>query len=515
MKSRWGIAFMLLGGVAGLVILGLAGIGAVSLLRRANTSSAPQAIPRMGIVLPPGFVADVYAEPEGAELPSVVTFGPDGALYLMTVSGKIFKIEDKDDNQTGEAVTVLYDNAGGALVQSVGLAFYEDKIYISDSGRISTLEDSDGDGTLDKLTPLVEGLPSLQFPDHSNNGIVFGPDGKLYVGVGATSDHSPAKDPLEASILRMNPDGSELEVFATGFRNPYDLTFSPDGALFTTDNNPSEMDATMRYLPPEELNHVQQGKDYGFPRSYGNAVIDGSAPPVTEFFASVGSAGMVYYAADAFPPEWRNGIYVAQWGTGANVALDRGITNGQSVVFTPIERTEDGNYRGDWKPFVVFDTDEGLRPVDVTVGPDGALYLLEFTFSTIYRVHYTGEVPDTTPTPAIQINTEPIPEFSQTMIDQGTALFQQGVEGAPPCSTCHLDAGRVGLGPVLAGLRDVAAARIPGLSAVEYVRQSILNPNAYIVPGFNAGYMFQNYSQALSAEQIDSLIAYVLTLEAE
>lgn len=278
MKSRWGIIFMLLGAVAGLVILGLAGIGAVSLLRRANVT-APQAAPRLGIVLPPGFAADVYAEPDGAELPSVVTFGPDGALYLLTVPGKIFRIEDKDSNQTGEAVTLLYDNADGTLVQAVGLAFYEDKIYISDSGRISTLEDSDGDGKLDKLTPIVEGLPSLQFPDHSNNGIVFGPDGKLYVGVGATSDHSPPKDPLEASVLRMNPDGSELEVFATGFRNPYDLAFSPDGALFTADNNPSEMDATMRYLPPEELIFVQQGKDYGFPRSYGNAVLMAAPHP--------------------------------------------------------------------------------------------------------------------------------------------------------------------------------------------------------------------------------------------
>lgn len=509
------LILFILAGIIGLGVLGLAGVGAVTLLRRVGQSTNQVAPPpRQGLLLPDGFVDEIYAEPEGAELPSVLTFAPDGDLYLLTVPGKIFRIRDTDGDHKSDSIETLYDNAQGELVQAVGLAFYDDKIYISDSGRISTIADTDSDGKLDTITPIIEGLPSLQFPDHSNNGIAFGPDGKLYVGVGATSDHGPLKDPLEASILRMNPDGSDMEVFATGFRNPYDLAFSPDGALFTADNNPSQMNETLRYLPPEELIYVQQGKNYGFPNAYGMEITDGSAPPITEFFASVGSSGVAYYSADAFPPEWRDGVYVAQWGTGANVALDRGLTNGQAIVFTQLHPTADGNYTGDWKPFLLFDTDEGLRPVDVTVGPDGALYMLEFSRSTIYRITYTGEIA-AVPTPTITPSPEPIPDFEPELIEQGQALFQNGAEGAPACATCHLDGGRVGLGPDLTGLRDHAGARISGLSAVEYLEQSILTPNAYIVSGYNAGYMFQNYATALTEDQIDALVAYILSLKTE
>src|SRR5664279_3508179 len=139
------------------------------------------------------------------------------------------------------------------------MAFYHNVLYVSDGGRISTVTDSNGDGTLDTITPIVEGLATQQWTYHSNNGIAFGPDGKLYVGIGSTTDHGPLQAKYEASILRMNPDGSDLETFATGFRNPYDLVFSPKGDLFTSDNSPDALDATLPYLPPEEIDHVQQG----------------------------------------------------------------------------------------------------------------------------------------------------------------------------------------------------------------------------------------------------------------
>lgn len=496
------------------IIIGIVlGVGGGTLLRRATDTTKKPGLPLQGIVLPEGFKADVYAQPAGAELPSLVAFDPDGKLYLMTVSGKIFRLEDNNGDHQPEVINQIFDNANQLLTQSVGMAFRDGKMYISDSGRISTFEDSDGDGKLDKLTPIVEGLPSLQFPDHSNNGIVFGPDGKLYVGIGATSDHGPLKDPLEASVVRMNPDGSEMEVFATGFRNPYDLDFSPEGALFTADNNPSHMDAGLPYLPPEELNYVQAGRDYGFPRVYGNPPAnDNSAAPVTEFYASVGSAGLAYYSGDAFPPEWRNGVYVAQWGTGANIALDRGITNGQALVFVPLRPNADGIYRSDFKSFLYFDTESRLRPVDVTVGPDGALYMVEFTTSTIYRISYTGDTTTAVP-PTITPSPEPIPTFAAELIEDGGELFLKGANGAPACVTCHLAGGKVGLGPGLEGLHEIAGSRVAGTNAVEYVRDSIITPNAYIVPGYNANYMYQNYATSLSSEQIDALVAYVLSLK--
>ncbi len=305
-------AWLLIGGLE-LILLALAGVGAVSVFRRVSRELAPEAPPTYLMQVPPGFGVGVYAEIKQANFPTVIAFGPDGNLYVLMLDGQLFVAEDRDQDIRAETVRRIFSNDQHTLSHAVGLAFHDGVLYVSDSGRISTLADSDGDGVLDTLTPIVEGLISLRYPDHSNNGIAFGPDGKLYVGVGSTTDHGPLTTAGEAAILRLNPDGSGLEVFATGFRNPYDLTFSPDGDLFTADNNPSEFDRTLRSLEPEELDHARAGRDYGFPRVYGNPPPgDASEPPVTEFYASVGSAGLTYYAADQFPEAYRHGVFVAQ-----------------------------------------------------------------------------------------------------------------------------------------------------------------------------------------------------------
>ncbi len=508
--ARWW-GRLVIGGV-GLVILALAGVGAVTAVRwvgRKLISPAPAA---NTIQVPPGFAIAPYAEPRDVLLPTALLFGPDEKLYLLTLEGDVFQFEDKDGDAYAEAMRQVFDGADHGVSHAVGLAFHDGLLYLSDSGRISTLADDDSDGDFDALTPIITGLISLRYPDHSNNGIAFGPDGKLYVGVGSTTDHGPITDPMEASILRMSPDGGNLEVFATGFRNPYDLTFSPEGDLFTADNNPSEFDRTMRSLAPEELNQVQQGRHYGFPDVYGKPPPGDTTTtsPITEFYPSVGTAGLVYYAGIQFPEPYRNAVYVAQWGTGSQAALDRQITNGQMVVFVPLTRGDGGVYHGEWEPFARFNTRTNYRPIDVTPGPDGALYILEWQTGAVYRVTYVGQEMASETSIATP---EPLPTFPKEQVAAGEELYRNGAAGAPPCITCHLLDGRAGLGPSLFGLRDVAAQRVPGLSAVEYVRQSILAPNAYIVSGYNSDYMYQRYHGALTDEEIEALTAFVLSLE--
>jgi hypothetical protein len=84
------------------------------------------------------------------------------------------------------------------------------------------------------------------------------------------------------NLASMKPDGSDMETFATGFRNPYDLAFSPNGELFTADNSPDSLDATLTYLPPEELDYVRQGRNYGFPTAFGD-LNDGDTEPPPRF----------------------------------------------------------------------------------------------------------------------------------------------------------------------------------------------------------------------------------------
>ena len=367
----------------------------IALTDAVQASPTPPPQTEMIVDIRNGFEARLYAS-TGQIANTVITFGEDDQLYILNLGGQIMRVVDSDGDNFAETTNIIYTDPDDALAHAVGMAIHDDgTFYVSDSGRISTVTDADGDGLLDTVTPIVEGLPSLLYPFHSNNGIAFGPDGKLYVGVGSTTDHGPdMPEPYEASILRMNPDGSDLEVFATGFRNPYDLVFSPDGDLFAGDNGPDAMNQTLRYLPPEELNHVQEGLDYGFPRAFGKTLPEGetSEPALVEFFPSVVTSGLAYYDKAHFPEHYQDGLFVVQHGTGVVPVLDRGYNNGYSVVYVWLEKQADGSYTADREHFMQFDRfrDPPARPLDVTVGPGGALYVTEW-HGNIYRVTYTGD----------------------------------------------------------------------------------------------------------------------------
>src|SRR5262249_17671646 len=148
---------------------------------------------------------------------------------------------------------------------------------------------------------------------------------------------------------------------------------------------------TMPYLPPEELDYVRQGRNYGFPTTFG---IPGpgsdTEPPVTLLLTSSASAGLTYYSADQFPSAY-HGIFLAQFGSGAPYPRSVGVSTGEMVVFIPLTPTADGGYTGRWQPFARFRVEvSDYSPIDVTVGPEGALYIAEWTTSTLYRVAYVG-----------------------------------------------------------------------------------------------------------------------------
>jgi mono/diheme cytochrome c family protein len=182
------------------------------------------------------------------------------------------------------------------------------------------------------------------------------------------------------------------------------------------------------------------------------------------------------------------------------------------VVFVTLTPDGKGGYTGKWQPFAKFRTDLGVyNPIDVTVGPDGDLYVMEWNTNTVYRVTYKGATAsEATP----EVTAEATPEATDNLMARGEAIFHNGANGAPACITCHLlDKDATSVGPSLLGLSDVAGSRVAGLSAEDYVRQSILHPNDYVVDGYIAGVMYQNYAGQLQASDVDALVAYVLSLK--
>src|SRR5690606_12681647 len=136
------------------------------------------------------------------------------------------------------------------------------------------------------------------------------------------------------------------------------------------------------FYPPEELNYVREGRHYGFPDVYGNNYMLRGVDyplelPITQLITSTATVGVAYYGETLFPEAYQDGVFVAQFG---------GMQRGLAVVYVPLIETSDGNYQGNWQPFITFN--DGFEPIDLIVGEDGALYMVEWSYGHIIRVTY-------------------------------------------------------------------------------------------------------------------------------
>lgn len=359
---------------------------AVALLAGAGGCAAA---PRPGeIRLPPGFRIAVYAEVPNARS---MALGAKGTLFVGT-----------RDSGGGEVYAVLPgEPAGGkrrvvAIARGLnspnGVAFRGGALYVAEIGRILRY-----DGIESRLAdPPKPVVVNDSYPKDAHHGwkfIRFGPDGMLYVPVGAPCNACERDDPRYASITRIRPDGSGFEVFASGVRNTVGFDWDPKTKeLWFTDNG---RDWLGDDLPPDELNLApRKGLHFGFPYVYGDNVPDpefgagakGRAftPPEWRLPAHVASLGMRFYAGAMFPPVYRNGIFIAEHGS-----WNRSTPVGYRVVFVRIA----GNRAAGEEVFADGWLKAGRawgRPVDVQVMPDGALLVSDDKAGLIYRISYGG-----------------------------------------------------------------------------------------------------------------------------
>ncbi|MFZ3063104.1 MAG: PQQ-dependent sugar dehydrogenase, partial [Actinomycetota bacterium] len=239
--------------------------------------------------------------------------------------------------------------------------------------------------------------PQVLVPDLPSNGghftrtLGFGPDGKMYVSVGSSGNVVEEKDPRRAAILQFNDDGTGGRIYAKGLRNAVGFTWHPiTKEMWATENGRDRLGDD---LPPDEINIVGDGGDYGWPYAYGNRIPDPAfndpkrvaktLPPKIEIQAHSAPLGLRFYDADSFGPEYKDDLFVAFHGS-----WNRTVPTGYKVVRYHL--------KGKRKDEVEFQTDfitgwltpQGAlgRPVDIIVGADKALYISDDKAGTIYRV---------------------------------------------------------------------------------------------------------------------------------
>jgi glucose/arabinose dehydrogenase len=339
--------------------------------------------PENPIALPPGFGISVFAE--GLSGPRMMALGPDGQIYVAERgANRIVRLPDRDGDGVADAVEVV---AAGLNAPS-SIAFHTDgSLYVGETTRVLRLP-PEGDG-FGAPEAIVDRLPS---GGHNTRTVLFSPDGEtLFVSVGSSCNVCIEDDPRRATILSYNPDGGGEAIYATGLRNAVGITFRPGtNELWATNNGRDWLGDDQ---PPETVNLVREGDDFGWPRCHAGRIIDpdfgsadacqGVAAPSVEMQAHSAPLGLGFYTGERFPEAYRGDLFVAFHGS-----WNRTEPTGYKVVRIPMENGTPGPVEDFATGWLREDGTHWGRPVDVLTAADGSLLISDDGADFIYRVFY-------------------------------------------------------------------------------------------------------------------------------
>jgi quinoprotein glucose dehydrogenase len=307
----------------------------------------------------------------------------DRFASMGTAHDRVRLVEDRDGDGRADHASVFADGFHDPAVGlGAGVLVRKGDVWYTCIPDLWKLRDTNGDGRSDVRTSLHRGYGvHVGFIGHDLHGLRFGPDGKLYFSIGDRGLNIKTGErhlfvPDAGSVLRCNPDGSELEVFATGLRNPQELAFDEFGNLFTVDNNSDSGDRA-------RLVHVVEGGDSGWrigyqfletPNSRGPWNAENLWHPRPENQAAYmlpplanladGPSGFAYNPGTGIGPEYRGRFFLADF---------KGSPGNSGVRCLTLKRDGASFALANQEPFLW-----GLEATDVDFGPDGSLYVSDW-----------------------------------------------------------------------------------------------------------------------------------------
>lgn len=344
------------------------------------------------LTLPEGFSIEVYTP----DVPNArqMSLSPSGTLFVSSRrAGNIYAVVDRDGDQSPDQVFTIDSD----LNMPNGVAFRDGALYVAEVNRVLRYDEIESNLAMPPEPTVVND----SFPTERAHGwkfIAFGPEGRLYVPIGAPCNvcDNEASDPRFATILSMLPDGDDIQIYARGIRNSVGFAWHPETQeLWFTNNGRDRLGDSQ---PSDTLNHApESGLHFGFPfchqgniqdPDFNTRSCDEFTPPAQKLGPHVASLGMRFYTGNMFPSKYRHQIFIAEHGSW-NRTPEAGHTGYRLTVATLSGNRVTG-YEVFAEGWLDANNEAWGRPVDVQVMPDGALLVSDDQVGAIYRVFYSG-----------------------------------------------------------------------------------------------------------------------------
>lgn len=369
-------------------------------------------------VAPEGFEVTRFAD--GLENPRWIYVAPNGDVFVAeshaikrftqeVINAASGKAKSENNNITANRITMFRDTNNDGhpderytflkrLNQPLGMLVLNDAFYVANTDGLMQYPYKTGMTSCTSEGKKILPLPAGGYNNHWTRNVIRNEEGtKLYVSVGSgtnAAEHGMANEKGRANILEVNPDGTNVKVYASGLRNPVGMDWAPGTHTLWTVVN--ERDQLGDDLVPDYFTSVKEGAFYGWPYAYfgqhedpgfrGQAkeLVKTAVVPDFALMAHTASLGLVFYRSSVFPEKYRNGAFIGQHGS-----WNRTYLSGYKVIFVPFR---DGRPAGKAEDFLTgFIADESRskvhgRPVGVAVAKDGALLVADDASNTIWRV---------------------------------------------------------------------------------------------------------------------------------